>query len=526
MSYWVNNNANSNTLTNYGLHTNSTFKSNSPGEFYEFEIAIVLDVILNENHPIFLNSIDKSHCKLDAERSPLTVANNPPLDTDIDYSWIGRILVRPIISEKTTDKDKLLWAFPLEHNISEYPLVNELVAVVKYNGKLFYTRKINFRNWVQGNLDFAINNAISREDNLELYSTNKYQGKKLSYTSHKNTQSYKGFAGQYYVINNRIRNLKRWEGDLTIESRHGQSLHFTAYDDNRINDDGHPSYIDYKDGHGNPMLLIRNRQRPILQEGQVLELRNSPNKATIIGNKYEKNIGGYIKEDINHDGSSIHITSGKTISQWVTTCYKKMYGTGEETSKFQGVTDFKFPILNEDQIILNTDRLILSSRYGETFHFSKKRYSVVTDNEYTVDAHDQIVLTTNQKTVINSPAIYLGEVDQTNEPVILGQTAINWLYELCNWLLAHSHWYLHSHVDAGKESPSQTQLPVQFQQLINLRDKLHTLLSRRVFTVGGGLAPGQNGGTIINGKSPVTINTATGDGVPGKFNGTNYRPSL
>ena len=335
---------------------------------------------------------------------------------------------------------------------------------------------------------------------------------------------YHGYAGQYFVANHKIRTVKRFEGDLLIESRHGQTIHMTAYDNERKNDVGDLKHPEYRDG-GNPMILIRNRQRSLMKEGKPLSLQNSPNLATIQGTKYEKNVGGYLEENINHDGSSIHITSGMTISKWVTTCYKKMFGVGEEVDGFKGKTNFKYPILNGDQIIIQSDRLVLSSRYGETFHYSKKRYGIVTDGEYTVDAHNQIVFTTNTKTVINSPAIYLGEYDQTGEPALLGQTTVNWLYELCNWLIVHSHWYKHSHVDAGKESPSQSQLPVQFQKLVVLRNKLQTLMSRRVFITGGGLTPGQNGKSIPEGNEPTKISIGSGDGVPGGWNGKNFRPS-
>jgi hypothetical protein len=166
---------------------------------------------------------------------------------------------------------------------------------------------------------------------------------------------------------------------------------------------------------------------------------------------------------------------------------------------------------------------VFASRFCETLHFSKKRYAVVTDSEFTVDAHDQIVMTTNKKTVINSPAIFLGEYDNTNEPALLGQTTVNWLYDLCNWLLEHVHHYQHSHPDAGNAVPDKTQLPVQVQSLINMRDKLHRLMSRRVFITGGGFSPGVDGGTITDGVSPVKIDTTSGNGVPGNWHGKNKR---
>jgi hypothetical protein len=162
------------------------------------------------------------------------------------------------------------------------------------------------------------------------------------------------------------------------------------------------------------------------------------------------------------------------------------------------------------------------------FQYSKKRMSFVTDDEYTVDAHNQIIFTTNNKTVLNSPAIYLGEYNKTSEPVLLGQTTVNWLYDMCNWMLAHTHWYSHRHPDAqggtvGEANPKQTQITVQAASLMMLRDNLQTLMSRRVFVVGGGFSPGKNGGTIKNGVPPVSISTLNGSGVPGGWTGVNKR---
>ena len=200
-----------------------------------------------------------------------------------------------------------------------------------------------------------------------------------------------------------------------------------------------------------------------------------------------------------------------------------------------------FPTLNGDQIVINTDRLVLSSRFAETLHFSKKRYAVTTDSEYTVDANDNVVITTNNTACINAPQIFLGQYGETNEPVLLGQTTVDWMYDLCNWLLDHVHWHHHVHPhphthprsgDATPENtkdanPDQTQIPVQQIKLKLLRDNLHKTLSRRVFVTGGGYAPGSNGvkptGSGGDCKDPVEINTVTGAGVVGDFKGRNRR---
>jgi hypothetical protein len=217
------------------------------------------------------------------------------------------------------------------------------------------------------------------------------------------------------------------------------------------------------------------------------------------------------------------MTSGKTISEFITTCNKVLFQSDikEEQSNFSpdAATNFKYPTLDGDQVIINSDRLIFSSRAKETFHFSKKRLAMVTDDEFTIDAHKQIVLTTNDKTTINSPKIYLGAFDDADEPVLLGRTSVFWIYQLCNWMIAQTdllisqaeEWHaVHIHEKdsrkdeqvapkadwSNKMKEYAASLKNMKQDLIDLRDKLPTLMSTRVFTVGGGGAPGYDGGEL------------------------------
>jgi len=504
MAYWKDSAKNTRQLDSFGLATNHSAAKSGNREFHEIEFGLVLDIVLDLSHPIY-SGAHPMQTKIDSDRWPADLNGLPPTQKDPDLTWIGRALIRPLVSGKNTKKDQLMWAYPLENNFSEYPLINETVILYESDdgNRLYYSRKVNFRNWPNNNLDFTIEGAVSGAGNTTLFSQSPYTGKIKSQTNWKGDMGRIGYAGKYYYANPKIRTIRRFEGDIVMESRHGSEVIMKAFDKNRDNDIG--AYPDYANG-GNPMLILRNRQRQLLKEGQTLSLKNSPNPATVVGTIEEKNVGGYLDENINHDGSSIYMTSGKTISEWVTTCYKKMFGTGEEVDAFNGTTSFTYPKLDGDQIVIQSDRLIFSARYGEMFHYAKKRYGIVTDSEYTVDAHDQIVMTTHVKTVLNSPLIYLGEYDQSGEPVLLGQTTVNWLYELCNWLLNHTHWHHHVHpdavtrdgesVDTKQEEPHQTQTPVQVLQLTALRDNLQVLMSRRVFVTGGGYAPGQDGATI------------------------------
>jgi hypothetical protein len=521
------------------------------GKFYEWESAVVLDIILDKDHKYF----KQNPYFLTPSQWPSDLKNLPSKPNDLDLSWMGRASIRLLMSQQHIEKEDLIWAYPLESGISEYPLVNEVVAVTNYLGKYFYTRRINLLNLPNTSADFAleINAAgFNKPGSKILYGNREfifnqndpykeYEGPR-SKLAPQPSQFNVGALGRYFYVNKNIRALKRREGDTIIESRFGQSIRFASYDDNRNNDVGFNSdfvgYVDYKgdgttymvdnvkfkQGGGNPMILIRNRQRPLTEENKTTKVYE--NIDPVVGTSEEKNAGGYILEDINNDGSSLHMTSGITPTLFKTNCSKNMFGIGEEQSAFQpnNSTKFKFPKpLIGDQVVLNSDRMIISAKKAEMFQYAKKRMAFVTDDELTIDAHNQIVVTTNNKVVINSPAIYLGEYDVTDEPVLLGQTTINWLYDLCNWTLSHTHWYMHRHPDAGRAVPPQTQTTVQAQALISLRDKLATLLSRRVFVTGGGFAPGQNGGKISGGSEPVTIGVGTGNGVPGGWKGTNKR---
>ena len=468
--------------------------------FYEFEPAIVLDIILDENHPEIKNKT------INADDFPKNIDGKVPNFSDTNFSWIGRIKFRMVYSQKGTEKELLEWAIPLENTgVTEYPLVNEVVSIVKYFSNFYYTRKINIKNLINANADISLErfygpSGMNREEGGTTIIPYKGPQSVMNATGTPATE-YVGAVGRYFKFNPNIRTIKRYEGDTVFESRFGSSIHIGAYDDNRKNDNG---IGEYSDGGGNPMLLIRNRQ------GSVSHDPKNPGYL----NK------GYVTESINNDGSSIQLTSGKTITSFIPTTKKIMFQSGipEEQQNFSpvGSTSFKFPKLDGDQTILNSDRIIISSKAGETFHYSKKRYSIVTDDEYTVDSHKQIVMTTNAATTINSPMIFLGEWGNTEEPVLLGRSTALWLYTLCDWLISQTDWLIqtsgwderHKHIDFSGTTGIPTQDAIDSMEeyiaalkekkahLIELRDSIPQLMSERVFTVGGGGAPGQDGGQL------------------------------
>lgn len=436
-----------------------------PGDtqkFYELELAVVVDVILDENHEIF------SSKTIDIQNFP-----GKPSQGDIDYSWIGRAKIRLQNTDKGKDTGELAWAIPFEGINQDYPLVNEPVVVGSYLGNYYYTR-INHRNFINHNADYRFEKIFGlRTNGVGQFGVASNTRNPSIEDKDKN---FVGSLGKYFKSNDSVRGLKRFEGDTVIESRFGQSIRMGAYDDNRENDKGDSVYSVYKDGGGNPMILIRNRQRSLDSK-----------------NPLEKNVGGRILEDINNDGTSIQITSGLTISKWKTdTIHENIFQQEKgRISQFapSGCSPFKYPVLDGDQYILQSDRVILSARTNELFLYSKKRMGFSTDSEFTINASDQSVLTSHKATHVNSPYIFLGDYGVTEEPIVLGQSTTQWMYGLIEWLKTHTHFYKHNHPKTGNATPDKTQVTPQMAGLIALQNQIPNLISDRVFTVGRGTTP-------------------------------------
>src|ERR1035437_1081509 len=230
MPYW---NTPKNAMVNLDSNTMLQRTGTKNIEFYEIEPAIVLDIILDKNHSYFK---EQPQHTLNSQQWPLDVSGNIAKNKDPDYTWMGKALVRLYFSQQMVEKEDLVWAFPLESNISEYPLLNEIVGIVSYLGRYYYTRKINLFNWPNINADFSIEKSIGGfnstsispiDGNRELILDSNpnadyrpFQGP-ISYTSPKSNGQFKGVLGRYFYINKNIRSLKRREGDLVFESRFG-----------------------------------------------------------------------------------------------------------------------------------------------------------------------------------------------------------------------------------------------------------------------------------------------------------------
>lgn len=346
------------------------------------DVGIVNHVILNEDDENIPNDPNNGQNKL-------------------TNAYIGRARIRKLNDVSSSNNNSITY-LPLIPD-EGIPLVGETVELIELAGIKYYKR-IPSPNLNVGN---ALNNADkkvlppsnSNETNVGEYSDVSQTSTPISTNSESDIK-----IGKYFTTSN-IHKLRLYEGDKIIESRFGQSIRFSGYNNS--------------DNSFSPTIIIRNREND--------ESINNLNYTDIT------------EEDVNRDGSTIAITSGE---------YKLNFQPG--TVDDGGGTNFKttpryFDLPQEytgtDQVLVNTGRLILSSRDSEMIHFSKGNYGFISDGKFIIDNgqdgadldfNGEVRITTNDNSfyiIGDAGNIYLN-TENTNEPLVRGNTLKALLEEL------------------------------------------------------------------------------------------------
>ena len=231
-----------------------------------------------------------------------------------------------------------------------------------------------------------------------------------------------------------------FEGDSIIESRFGQSIRFSAYNNDR--------------NEFSPSIIIRNSENSNSRQNLIT--------VTTI-------------EDINKDGSTIAITSDKYQSQFLPGTVDSKGNSDFNTNP----TSFKnYPEkLIGDQIIMNSGRIILSSKNAEMMFFSKKNYGFISDGALSIDnalgievnVGADINVTTNDRNInlnTKNGKINLGNVQL--EPIVKGNKLVDLLTELIDAIAKQN--YL---TPSGPSKIGPENLPT----FNNIKSKLKTILS-------------------------------------------------
>ena len=242
-----------------GRQVSSNILSSGVTSVSESDIGVVFDVILDESNE-YLKKYD--------ERVRLT--------------FIGAVIYRSLDAFGVS-KDDIPIALPVDTTKKDLPTINERVHIIKTGIGVFYKR-IQPTNETT-NSSAAINeislkihpkeNSTQSAPKLDSYK----QAAATGITNTDNTGEYKKYdkLGKYFQFTPNIHKLKLYEGDSIIESRFGQSIRFSAYNNKAGST---PSF--------SPTIIIRNGESPLNQG---------------------KNVNVTIEEDVNMDGSTVALTS-------------------------------------------------------------------------------------------------------------------------------------------------------------------------------------------------------------------------
>jgi len=372
----------------------SQSKNNRFGLSNQWTTAIVDHVVLDDNDPRIAEFENVSD---DVES----------LDTDL----VGCIFVR-----ETTDLTSNNKQFPIAKPFNDsvgIPIKGETVRILKDGSNRFYDRIHS--------ADINKGNAIEDAD-ISLFgkSEKPSESKSKDYSESSQTTipkkssdgnepvDRKQLLGDYFDPT-QINKLKLYEGDRIIESRFGQSIRFSAYNN------GTKDNTEFS-----PTIIIRNRQND--ESIEKLKKRS------------------LTEEDVNKDGSTIVLSSNN---------YKLGFLPG--TIDDGGSSDFKTKPINAktdepdglDQVLINSGRITISSKTDKMLFFSKGDYGFISDGKFTIDNGSggadldfggDVNITTDR----NSGNVFIDtgngnillNTTETTEPLVRGQQLVDVLNDL------------------------------------------------------------------------------------------------
>ena len=360
---------------------------------------------------------------------------------------VGHIQFIPMSRGFLSGVGSSYFAAPMDKNFNTLPVKNEKVDIFNTKSGYYYRRS---NDNVTPNIDTAPT-VISEffkffkesDDNSSDYQSTSNTGIANKSTSDSGEDNKLGEV--FEDKQDDIHPLRYHEGDSIIESRFGQSMRFSAYNNEAKT--------------FSPTIILRNRENDVSQN--------------------DTEFGSTTEEDVNRDGSTIVLSSAD---------YKLDFQPGVVddggSSNFEQTPDSfdDYPSeLTGDQILINSGRIILSAKDSEMIFYSKGNYGFISDSTLSIDNKggmtvntddDVLYLTNGSNYTIETETgeIHLGN-GSSEEPLVLGDTLVELLNELCTELQSMTH-----PTPAGPSGP-----PVNAPKFAAIASKLSTILSTKNF---------------------------------------------
>ena len=262
---------------------------------------------------------------------------------NLDASNVGAIEFR-FTGKTAADSENLPIALPFDKNFKTLPIRNESVEIFTGNTGEFYYKRVG--------AETTTNTVIDPNQISKLFKPKPVSGdRKSDYqkvratgivkNQTKDTSDYDGY-GNYFEQEKGIHKLKLYEGDTLIESRFGQSIRFSGYNNT--------------DKKFSPTLVIRN--------GENTDSKKRDIKLTT-------------EEDINKDSGVIVLSSDQHQLNFQPGSVDDK-GKSDFTTKPESFENYPTKLIG-DQILISSGRLIFSARNAEMIFYSKKNYGFISN---------------------------------------------------------------------------------------------------------------------------------------------------
>lgn len=345
---------------------------------------------------------------------------------------VGAIRFR-LTNDTSANTGKLQTAYPKNLNFKTLPLKNEMVTITTGAvGNFFYERSGTELTPNINSDETAIKSTFGTDSKSKTKSSSTYQSVGTTGIARSNADDSNetdGY-GDYFEFDEFVHKLKLYEGDSYIESRFGQSIRFSGYNN--------------PETELNPTITIRN--------GENAESRQKDASTTTI-------------EDINKDGNIIFLGSGEYLLPYTLPTDNSHQSFSTYPSELKG-----------NQIVLNSDRIILSAKAAEMIFSAKKDVGFITDGLFSIDSTKGIDVTldgdTNYKTNDRNINLNTGNgkvnIGDTNlESLVRGETLVNLMTELISAIEVMTHI-----TPAGLSAP-----PLNVASFTKVKSSLKTMLS-------------------------------------------------
>lgn len=282
--------------------------------------AVVVDVVVNDSHPEFAT----------------------------DGYNVGAIKFRSIKSDMYRDNSQLNWALPMDSNISEYPLVSEIVVIHTALNRFYYTRKLNVSSRVTSQALPGLNEELSpaKTGPVPLHPGATASPQKQGLTKNNSLGiSFKDLG---------LARLRHDEGDIVIEGRSGSSIRLGA-----------------------AWTKASNFQATGREQAPNLLFRVGPDTRAAVTPEF-----GQTLENINSDASSVYLVTDQIVPL--------TYATEKAATHRASIKDFP-KRLDGCQIVINTDRFVVNSKKDKILGFGLNGIHWTSAKDFTVDADRDFV---------------------------------------------------------------------------------------------------------------------------------------